>query len=248
MNKFDHFSDVSLSFLKDLKENNTRAWFKENQALYDQEVKEPTRALAGILSDALKSLTGDNQVPKIYRIYRDVRFSKDKRPYNTHVHLSFSRDPENANTPMWFFGWDTAGLTLGCGLFQYSKDGLEPFRDLMTGDMGERMMALTSASRDSGLRVGKPALKRVPNGYPKDHPNANALRRKGLLVWNDLEGPEVATQPGFATRCADEFAKLLDVYTVLRDVEHQISQSAAVLQERTRDSDGSNGLESITRA
>ena len=248
MNKFDHFSEAAFSFLKDLKENNTQAWFKENQGLYDQELKEPTRALAGILSNTLRTLTGENQVPKIYRIYRDVRFSKDKRPYNTHVHLSFSRDLENANTPNWFFGWDTEGLTLGCGVFQYNNNALEPFRGLMSGEMGERMMALTSASRDTGLRVGKPALKRIPTGYPKDHPNANALRRKGLLVWNDLEGPLAATQPGFVTRCADEFSKLLDVYTILRDIELQMTRSAAIRQERTRESDASNGLETITQA
>jgi len=223
MTAFDHFSPDALTFFKNLKSNNTREWFAENKTTYDQVVKEPARAFAIAIEDALKDLTGQRHTAKIFRIHRDVRFSKDKTPHNTHLHMSFSNAPSNPNAPMWFFGWDTEGLTLGCGIFQYQKQALEPFRNLMTTEMGGHLNGLVKEAKASGLRVSDPALKRVPNGYDKAHPNSEALRRKGLAVWNDLGRPDLATEPGFVSRCIEGYKPLLATHRMLSEVDQKLT-------------------------
>ncbi len=215
MERFDCFAPDALRFLAELKANNSRDWFAQNRAAYDTFVKAPAKGFAAEMTHALGALTGREHDSKIFRINRDIRFSKDKTPYNAHIHMAFTPRGLTGTPPMWFFGVSPEALSLGCGVFQYDKAGLTAFRTAMAGPQGAELLALSQRLRDAGVRIGEPALKRVPPGFDKDHPHAEALRRKGFSAWIDRDDPGSVTVPGVVARVVEDLAPLLPVYRLL---------------------------------
>ena len=117
---FPGFTQDSLKFLANLKANNTREWFADNKKTYETEIRQPAREFAAEMADSLEQLVGESLKTKIFRINRDIRFSKDKTPYNSHVHISWIPD-RGASSPAWMFGLSPDYLTLGCGVFEFDK-------------------------------------------------------------------------------------------------------------------------------
>ncbi|MCV3270733.1 DUF2461 domain-containing protein [Roseobacter sinensis] len=216
MTAFDHFSPAALTFLRDLKANNRRDWFQANKPVYEAEIRDPAKHFGVAMSAALEALTGAPHLPKIYRINRDIRFSKDKTPYNTHLHLSFAPQPATANTPMWFFGLNTEKLSLGCGVFQFDKPGLAAFRARVSGTAGAQLIDLTARLAGKGVRVSPPELKRVPPGFDAAHPHSEVLRRKGFAAWIDLPDTRFVTAPGLVKRTTQALERLHPVFDILR--------------------------------
>lgn len=215
MANFDCFAPEALRFLEDLKANNTKDWFTANKATYEAHIKEPGKTFAAEMADALSDLAGKAHISKIFRINRDVRFSKDKTPYNAHLHLAFTPERQTGQPPMWFFGLSPKKLSLGCGVFQYDKTALTKFRATMAGPKGAELIALGKKLHDQGLRVGEPELKRIPSGFDKDHPNGDALRRKGFAGWIDKNDAGFAARPNLVARTIDELTHLLPVFSLL---------------------------------
>ncbi len=216
---FDHFSADALRFLTDLKANNSREWFAARRKIYETEVRAPAKAFAATMAEALEVLTGEVQRTKIYRINRDIRFSSDKTPYNAHIHVSFAPETSAAQPPMWFVGLSPERLTVGCGVFRYDKDNLPGFRAAMASAQGAALMALAARLSRQGLRISEPDLKRIPPGFDKDHPHADALRRKGFSGWRDLDTPARATQPGFVQEVMREMQALLPIHALLSGLD-----------------------------
>ncbi|MGZ2256529.1 DUF2461 domain-containing protein [Roseobacter sp. A03A-229] len=219
MTDFDHFSPAALRFLSDLKANNRRDWFQDNKPTYEREIKTPAKQFTQAMCPALEALTGAPHSAKIYRINRDIRFSKDKTPYNAHLHISFAPDPAPPNTPMWFFGLGTEKLSLGCGIFQFDKAGLIHFRDQMAGRKGAELIALEKHLASEGLRISPPDLKRVPPGFDSDHPHAEALRRKGFSAWADLPDTGFVTAPDLVPRTISNLRPLMPVFRFLSELQ-----------------------------
>ncbi len=212
---FSGFSSEALRFLIDLKKNNTREWFNANKSVYEAALKKPSALFTDAMEAGLEDLTGARHTSKIYRIHRDVRFSKDKTPYNAHLHISFAPDLDLPSPPMWFFGLGTETLSLGCGVFGFEKSALRSFRERIVGGEGDQMAKTLAALSKKGVRIGEPDLKRVPSGYPKDHPHEDLLRYKGLSVWLDHNDCDVVTKPNVVAFCMKEFKKVLPVYEML---------------------------------
>ena len=204
----------ALDFLDALKANNNRDWFAENKARFEVEVKAPALALADQLSAGLGGLTGRRQKAKLFRIHRDLRFSKDKTPYNTDIHIALS-DVEISGAPMWFWGLDTRGFGLGMGVFGFDKPELEAFCDYVASDKGAGFADLVDDLRGRGVRVSEPALKRVPPGFPADHPRAQFLRMKAFSAWIEHANRSRALGPGAADHGIAEFSRLLPLYRAL---------------------------------
>jgi sugar phosphate isomerase/epimerase len=117
----------TIDFLGRLRVNNDRQWFEAHRTDYDAHVKRPGEAFASALAGQLEAATGEPHDCRIFRIHRDVRFSKDKTPYNAHLHISFSPDGGcKEGGPAWMFGLDPDGLTLAavCTGHIYGEDGL----------------------------------------------------------------------------------------------------------------------------
>lgn len=216
---FSGFTGGAVTFLKDLKANNNRDWFLQNKKTYEAEIKKPAALFSAVMSEELQSLTGQPHKAKVFRINRDVRFSKDKTPYNSHLHISFTPESELASPPAWMFGLSTEYFTLGCGVFEFDKTALDTYRKNVAGADGDRLLKLVSKLGQDGIRFSEPALKRVPSGFPQDHPHADLLRRKGLASWLDFAAPEDATGSEIVGTCVTGFRQLKPVFDALNHLQ-----------------------------
>lgn len=199
------FPPETVKFLCDLKSNNNREWFAEHKAEYEAALKSPAQAFCALMTEELNQLTGMSHKSKTFRIHRDLRFSKDKTPYNTHLHISFH--PEAASNPAgWFFGLEPDRLVLGAGVFAFGKSDLDVFRKRIDDDDGKKLVTLLGKLGKQGVELHEPELKRVPSPYPADHSRADLLRHKGLTVWQNLMDTKAASRSDIIQKCRSSFA------------------------------------------
>ncbi len=170
------------TFLSDLAANNSRDWFNTHKARYDAELKRP----AILLLEQFAQRIGEGTGIKLFRPQRDVRFSKDKTPYNTHLHLLWTL-PGDAGLPVgFFFGVSPEYVSVGGGVMGFDKSGITAWRDAVDGTLGDRLNDLLEGYDTQGFRLSQPELKRVPSPFGNEHPNRDLLRRKSMTVWRDL--------------------------------------------------------------
>ncbi|MCT4655342.1 MAG: DUF2461 domain-containing protein [Cohaesibacter sp.] len=206
-----HFPQDIVPFLADLKANNTKLWFAENKARYEAAIKGPAQEFCDHMQEMFADRTGIVHRSRIFRIHRDLRFSKDKTPYNTHLHISFSPLEECQTGPIWFFGLEEDQLTLGCGLFAFPKDQLEAYRVALLDGRGEALLEILAVLKGQGGRMLEADLKRLPRGFEADHPCASLALYKGLSMWLDME-PSIASQPGLISRLEEKTDDLQPLY------------------------------------
>lgn len=188
---FDTLVPEARRFLSALSENNTRDWFLSNKDTYDTRLKSPALALIDVVSADLKRITGRETGSKLFRPHRDVRFSKDKTPYHTHLHMLWT-----TGSIGWFLGIAPGYVSVGAGRMALAKEALTSWRALVDGPDGDGLGQEIGALVAGGMRLGDPELKRVPAPYDSTHPRADLLRRKSITLWQDLEGdvPDLVDQ------------------------------------------------------
>lgn len=213
-----HFGAETVQFLGDLQANNSREWFLDNKAVYEELYKKPADFFCHIMAERLSEELGVPFTPKVFRIYRDVRFSKDKTPYNTHLHISFS--PAGKKMPAYFFGLQPENLTLGAGTFGFQGKTLDAYRAQVLGEAGKKLKAIIRQLTDDGFRLSEPALKRTPRGFPDDHANSDLLRYKGFAAWFDFPTTSKATSGDLVATCLDRFLALSPLVDWLLELEN----------------------------
>ena len=204
------------AFFAELSQNNTRAWYEDHKDRYVEGVKKPAEFFITLIAEDLSRRTGGAVKPKLFRIHRDVRFSKDKTPYNTHLHMMWSPIDGQALSPSWFFGMGEGYFMLGLGVMGLQGDGLTQYRRFIDdhGDALRGALDQTAASAGAALSDWGPApLKRVPKPYPQDHPHAALLKRKALTVSAPI--PETWEEVGLVKALNARIEDLLPVYRVL---------------------------------
>lgn len=189
MTDFERLVPEAVAFFDALAANNTRSWFAENKARYEREVKRPAEALLDTVAARLEAATGTAPAAKLYRIHRDVRFSKDKTPYNTHLHMQWC---DTATGVCHLFGVARSHVCAGVGVMGFDPAGLERWRDRVAGPQGADVALRVAALAGAGFRCDAPELKRVPAPHAPDHPRADLLKRKGMVLWHDLSAAEAA--------------------------------------------------------
>jgi uncharacterized protein (TIGR02453 family) len=215
---FSGFPNEGLTFLAGLALNNDRAWFSAHKADYKDHVEGPAKCLLEALTPILSDLTGQPMGGKIFRIHRDVRFSKDKTPYNTHVRMAFypveMAKGDCGAKPAFFLSLEPDKVITGAGSMDFPKPVLEAYRGAVNEE--KRGKALVSLLRkykaENGFRIDEPALKRVPKDYDPEHPRGALLRHKALSVWHE-EGIPTALHTGKAVAgLMRHYKKLKPVY------------------------------------
>jgi uncharacterized protein (TIGR02453 family) len=179
---FSGWSSAAVEFFEGLETDNSKAYWQAHKEVYTDAVLRPMEAL-------LAELEPEFGGGKIFRPYRDVRFSADKTPYKTAIgatlhgggYVQFSAD----------------GLAAGCGMYQMSPDQLERYRLAVAEDLtGEELFRLVGEASQRGMRVhGHGVLKTAPRGFPKDHPRIELLRYKGLITWQEWPAAEWLDSP-----------------------------------------------------
>jgi uncharacterized protein (TIGR02453 family) len=160
----------AIEFYEGLEADNSRTYWHDHKAVYDEMVRRPTDELLSELAPRF----GDGRV---FRPNRDVRFSRDKSPYKTAIAATLERGG--------YVQLSAEGLAAGCGLYMPAPDQLDRYRGAVADERsGRKLVRIIEAARKRGLDVtAHETLKTAPRGYPKDHPRIELLRHKGLIAW-----------------------------------------------------------------
>ncbi len=188
---FGGIPTAALDFYEDLENDNSKSFWTAHKAVYDESVRAPMEAL-------LDELGGG----KLYRPYRDVRFSKDKTPYKTFAAARLERGG--------YVSFSADGLYVGHGHYEMEADALQRFRAAVaaerTGSAFERVVAKLERA---GYELGGDQLKSAPRGYANDHPRIRLLRHKGIYA-----GRLLPAEPSLHTRSL--LTKVNKVFTDLQ--------------------------------
>jgi len=192
-------------FLRDLAENNDRDWFKAHKARYDASVKEPAlafiRAFAPILEEISPHFRADARAVggSLFRIQRDTRFSKDKRPYKSNTGLHFRHGAgKDVHAPGFYLHLAPDEIFAGVGIWHPPTPTLTKIRNKIVAE-GDRWTAMLG---EQGYSLGGDSLKRAPKGFAPDHPMIEDLRRKDFIVGFELT-EDAAETSGFMDVFAD---------------------------------------------
>jgi uncharacterized protein (TIGR02453 family) len=169
---FTGWPESAQRFIIGLQLDNSRSYFEANRELYARDVKAPMEAL----SAELEKVVGPGHV---FRINRDIRFSKDKSPYKTSIAAWWASQGGELYVHL-----DAKDFYVWSGKHEMDNAMVERFRRGVADDAtGERLVSIVSELERKGYKVeGGEALKRVPPGYPKDHPRERFLRHKNIGV------------------------------------------------------------------
>lgn len=185
---FEGFPRQSVEYLKELEANNNRKWFEGHRADYDSLFVQPALQLIEALSPVAASLDPPHHaVPKVdkslRRIHRDTRFSKDKTPYHTHMHIVLwtGDHPNRSAGTHLVLSHDHFGF--GAGHWAFAGEALDRYRAaVQDAPVRTELHAALAAAEKLGCTLGEPELQRVPRGFDADGPAADYLRRKGIVA------------------------------------------------------------------
>nr|WP_319383101.1 DUF2461 domain-containing protein [uncultured Roseibium sp.] len=217
------FSPETFAFLANLKANNSREWFDAHKPDYQRLIKKPADALRADLTEKLSVLTGLEITSKQFRINRDLRFSKDKTPYNAHIRMAFwpkekAFEGRDAQPPSFFISFEPGHIRLGTGCMAFSKAALGSYLRALESGSGGEIASLLSALEANGFERSAPDLAKAPRGFPKDHEHADLARHKGLAAWTTIADTDQATGDTAAAFLADTWKPTLAFWTWLLDL------------------------------
>jgi uncharacterized protein (TIGR02453 family) len=204
---FDGFSPAALRFFRDLAANQDRVWFQANRHIYEHGVLGPLHALVDALNAELPRrgvpLTADPR-KAVFRIHRDVRFSRDKRPYKTHAGAVLSRDGSKAGFGLLYIHIDPAGSFAACGFYQPEPAALASLRNAMVEEPGSIETALSTAYAAGCELMRDDALTRLPRGFEDaaGGPLAELLKLRHLVLRRAIPAAMLAG-PGLTAGIAD---------------------------------------------
>lgn len=187
----------TFNFLKKLKKNNNREWFEKNKQTY-LAIKEEFELFVGdVLHGVIpfdESLAGLEPKKLTFRIYRDVRFSKDKTPYKTYMSAGISSAGKGTGVPGYYFQIEPGNKSMiAAGLYLPVPENLSKIRQEIDYN-GDQLTAILN-ERKFKNRFGKfweeGKLKTMPKGYPKDHPHVEYLKLKSFIVMGSFKDTEV---------------------------------------------------------
>ncbi len=203
-----HFGPELFEFLHDLRENNDRDWFKANKKRYDRDVRDPMLGFISDFAPKLREITPHLRADprpvggSLFRIHRDVRFSKNKEPYKTHVSAQFRhKSGKDVHAPGYYLHLEPGGSLGGIGIWQPPSDALAKIRQRIVDQPSEYEAILGAPELTAVFEADGDSLKRAPKGYSPDHPQIEALKRKDHVMFTSFSEAEVMS------------AGFLDLYT-----------------------------------
>ena len=210
------FDKSAFQFLSDLKENNNREWFTEHKPRFT-EIQNDVKKL---FSEMQVNLEKHDEIEKmkIYRIYRDVRFSKDKTPYNPRLAVSFSRLGKQLRGG-YFLQIKPGETLIGGGFWQPEKEDLLRIRKEIELDATDFRAILndTNYIKHFGKTFEGEELKSAPRGFDKEHPDVDLLRKKGFIAIQNFTDKEVLA-PNFFEEVDNSFKALRPFFNLFSDV------------------------------
>ena len=191
---FEGFPESGLVFLRDLAEHNDRDWFEAHRSAWDEGIVPAMLAWCGDLQQRLRDVMPKlTFVPRVggslYRLNRDIRFSKDKRPYKSHVAaLMWEGGAEKHNAPGLYLHVAPGEVIFGGGLYLFEEGRLDRYRKLLhNAHAAERLEEALATAKKGGLKPDGEKLVRPPRGFDPEGTFAELSKHKGLVVAKSMK-------------------------------------------------------------
>ena len=206
---FTGFPDEGLVFYEGLEADNSRTYWTEHRADWDAHVRAPMQAL-------VDELAPEFGTPKLFRPYRDVRFSSDKTPYKTHQGAVLHPDGRGAGSV--YVQVSADGLRISGGCWRLQPDQVERYRRAVDDDVqGPRLAAVVADLRARDFSIDGDRLVRSPRGYPADHPRIELLRHRSLHGSREWAPADWLHQRSALDRVRDSWRQLTELNVWLAD-------------------------------
>jgi len=216
-----HFTKETFSFLRELRDNNDRAWFNENRVRYLDHVRDPAIRFVSDFAPHLEKIsTRFRADPRpvggsIFRIHRDTRFAKDKSPYKTHLGIQFRHESaKSAHTPGFYLHIEPGTVFLGVGIWHPDGPALRKIRAHLIDDPAAWKRATNGKRFREAMALSGDSLSRPPRGVDPDHPLIEDLKRKDFiavatLAQKDVLGTGFPREVAGLCRAGSPFVKYL---------------------------------------
>ncbi len=214
---FAQMIDDSNAFFAELKDNNSKDWFNPRKEHYTVAIKKPAELFGDLLAEDFSRLSGTAMKPKLFRIYRDVRFSKDKTPLNAHLHMMWRAPGDDPFTPAFFFGSEPGSLVTGCGIMGLRGDALARFRGFVDTH-GDELQGLLDQIGWEMSGWGEAPLKNVPKPFDKEHPHGELLKRKNLIIHAEMGDTWRSDDGGLLVAVRENFRQVLPLMELFRAI------------------------------
>lgn len=184
-----YFTSRTFAFLRDLADHNDRDWFAENRHRYEAHVKEPAQRFILAMGQDLDRISPHLRADprpvggSLFRIHRDVRFSKDKSPYKNHTGIQFRHAAgKDAHAPGLYLHIEPRNCFLGMGAWRPASPALKRIRTALVEHPDDWIQATRDPEFTGSLELGGDSLVRGPRGFDPDHPLAEDLKRKDFVA------------------------------------------------------------------
>lgn len=217
---FTGFGPGAMGFLSGLDADNSKQFFDANRSVYDTDIAQPLKELVVSVGERLVDgvAPGISFEPKIgkslFRINRDLRFSKDKTPYHSHLDVAWWQGDHPKTSPAFICRIRADQVLTGVGVYALDRERLDRFRRAVVGPEGADLMSAVETAKAStkGATLSEPSRKRVPKGFDPNHPRAHYLLFDGLHLSRSEPTPTSITSRRFARWVADRLANYGDVH------------------------------------
>jgi len=209
-----------LQFLHDLSENNNREWFQNNKKRYD-ESREKILFLTDVIINEIRKF--DHEIPSLepkdcmFRIFRDVRFSNDKRPYKTNFGSFIAKGGRKSMHAGYYFHIEPGGSFVGGGIYMPASEPLKAIREYIA-ENGEEFLSIINNKRFKKVypEMMDDKLKTAPKGFSPDHEFIDLLRYKSFAFSSRISQPEILAET-YIGQVVDSFKTLQPVNRFLNE-------------------------------
>lgn len=206
---------TTFDFLKKIRKNNTREWFHDNKEIYTAANNNMKAFLADIEVE-LNKIDGIEK-KKLFRIYRDVRFSKDKTPYNSHFSMSLGREGAFRRGG-YFIKLTPGGSMIGGGFYNPEPKDIKLIRDhICADDKPLRKILKAKKFKDTFGELMGDKVKSAPRGYDKDHPSIDLLKYKSMYVFKSFSDADVL-KPNFTKEVIKVYKAIRPYFDYMSDI------------------------------
>ncbi len=207
----NYFNTHTFKFFKDLSANNERDWFAQNKQRYIEHVRDPFLAFISDVDKDLPKISphyyGDSRANggSLFRIYRDIRFSKDKTPYKPWAGARFKhRDSGTQTAPVFYLHIQPGNNFMGCGIWHPASPVVNRLREFIHNNPRSWKKFKSNRAFQQTFEFGGSSLKRSPRGFDPDHPLLEDLKRKDFVVSTRLTNQQILSdqfKPIFMQHC-----------------------------------------------
>jgi uncharacterized protein (TIGR02453 family) len=206
-------------FLSRLKKNNSKEWFEAHRDEFNKSVLEPAQEFVVVLGELMRTFSpGIIAIPKIdksiFRLHRDVRFSKDKSPYKTNTGILFwEGERKKMECSGFYFHSEPDYIFLGAGQYMFIDPLLKKFRQIIYNpDKAKELDSIVKKLKKKGFTLGGKTYKRVPKGFDPEYPCAEYLLHNGIYVSLEIKDLKKLQKEDMIKFCLSKYKKMLPLH------------------------------------